>query len=118
MSEMSATGDSRTRSFAICGGAYVVALGVAFATARLAPTQDPIWTALLADVAATVAIFAFSWAYDNSSFYDAYWSVAPIPIAIYWALLPDGGGPWLREALVLGLVSAWGVRLTWNWARG
>jgi steroid 5-alpha reductase family enzyme len=111
--------ENRSRSFAICGAAYVVALGVAFAAVQLAPAQDPIWTALIADVAATVAVFAFSWAYDNSSFYDAYWSVAPIPLAIWWALLPqDAGGPWLREALVLGLVSAWGVRLTWNWARG
>jgi steroid 5-alpha reductase family enzyme len=109
----------RSRSFAICGLAYLVALAVAVLAAWLIPTQDPIRVAFAADVAATIAIFAFSWAYDNSSFYDAYWSVAPIPITIYWALLPQGAdGPWLREALVLGLVSAWGVRLTWNWARG
>ncbi len=110
---------SRARSFKVCGIAYAVAFGVACATALLTPTTDPIWIALQADVAATVAIFAFSFAYDNSSFYDAYWSVAPIPIAVYWALAPGGlPGPWLREALVLGLVSAWGLRLTWNWARG
>jgi steroid 5-alpha reductase family enzyme len=111
--------DSRARSFKICGIAYAVAFGVACATAILTPTSDPIWIAFEADVAATLAIFAFSFAYDNSSFYDAYWSVAPIPIAVYWASLPAGAeGPWLREALALGLVSAWGLRLTWNWARG
>jgi steroid 5-alpha reductase family enzyme len=110
---------SRSRSFAICTAAYLVAFGVAWATALTVPTDDPVWIAFWADIAATLAIFGFSVVYDNSSFYDAYWSVAPIPIAFYWAFHPAGlEGPWLREALVLGLVSAWGVRLTWNWARG
>lgn len=109
----------RSRSFLVCGLAYVVAFGVACATALALPEQEPIWRAFWADIAATVAIFGFSFAYDNSSFYDPYWSVAPIPIAIYWAATPTGlDGPWLREALVLGIVSVWGLRLTWNWARG
>jgi steroid 5-alpha reductase family enzyme len=108
-----------SRSFATCAVAYAVAFGAACVTALTVPTDDPIWIAFWADVAATLAIFGFSFAYDNSSFYDAYWSVAPIPIAFYWALEPNGlEGPWLRHALVLGLVSAWGLRLTWNWARG
>ncbi len=110
---------SRTKSFLVCAAAYAVALCVATATALSVPTQDPVWIAFWADVAATVAIFGFSVAYDNSSFYDAYWSVAPIAIAFYWAFHSAGlEGPWARQALVLGLVSAWGLRLTWNWARG
>ena len=107
------------RAYAVCALAYAVAFGVAVATAMVVPTDDPVWIAFWADVAATVAIFGFSLAYDNSSFYDAYWSVAPIPIVFYWAFHPDGlDGPWMRQALVLGIVSAWGVRLTYNWARG
>ncbi len=118
MTESHSAGE-RARSFRVCAAAYAVAFAVAWATAALVPTRDPVWIAFWADVAATVAIFGFSFAYDNSSFYDAYWSVAPIPIALYWLLAPGGGqGPWLREALVLALVGAWGVRLTWNWARG
>jgi steroid 5-alpha reductase family enzyme len=110
---------SRTKSFLVCAAAYAVALCVATVTALSVPTQDPVWIAFWADVAATVAIFGFSVAYDNSSFYDPYWSVAPIAIAFYWAFHPAGlEGPWARQALVLGLVSAWGLRLTWNWARG
>jgi steroid 5-alpha reductase family enzyme len=109
----------RTRSFVVCGIAYAVAFGVATATVLALPDQPPIWRAFWADVAATLAIFGFSFAYDNSSFYDAYWSVAPIAIGFYWVLTPGGvDGPWLREALALGVVSAWGLRLTWNWARG
>ena len=57
--------------------------------------------------------FAFSAAADNSSVYDPYWSVVPIPMAGYWAAQ---GGWGVRQALVLLLVCAWGVRLTANWA--
>jgi steroid 5-alpha reductase family enzyme len=59
-----------------------------------------------------------SWLYDNSSFYDAYWSVAPVPIALYWAFESGADGHGVRQALVLTLVCAWAIRLTWNWARG
>jgi len=87
-----------------------VALGVGWAHG----TQHPIVVAALADVAATLVVFSFSWHHDNSSFYDPYWSLAPIPIAVYWAgLNPDGLEA--RQVLALLLVTAWGVRLTANW---
>ena len=55
----------------------------------------------------------------NSSMYDAYWSVVPPVIGLYWAsALPDSEAVPARQALVLLLVFAWGARLTWNWARG
>ena len=98
--------------------AYAVAGAVAFATAAVWPAEDALMTAARADVAATIAIFAFSVAFRNSSFYDAYWSVAPIAIVLYWWLGAETAVPALRAALVLGLVGLWGVRLTWNWARG
>ena len=97
--------------------AYAVALAVALAAGLVAPVDHPLEVALVADLAATLAIFAWSVAYRNSSFYDAYWSVAPIAIAIYW-LAASQGAVEARQALVLLLVTAWGVRLTWNWARG
>ncbi len=108
------------RSFAICALAYFVALGAAMATVYwLGGQQSTVPMTFWADVAATVAIFAFSVAFSNSSFYDAYWSIAPIAIAFFWALAPDSTlVPISRQALVLTLVSAWGLRLTWNWARG
>jgi steroid 5-alpha reductase family enzyme len=97
--------------------AYAVALAVALVAGAAAPASHPLAVALLADLAATLVIFGWSVAYRNSSFYDAYWSVAPIPIAIYWIAVSNGAVG-ARQALVLLLVSAWGVRLTWNWARG
>jgi steroid 5-alpha reductase family enzyme len=99
--------------------AYAVTLAAAFLVAGLLSAEHPIKVALVADVAATCVIFAFSLAWRNSSFYDAYWSVAPPIIAIYWLLasdVPDVDR--LRCALVLVLVTAWAVRLTYNWHRG
>jgi steroid 5-alpha reductase family enzyme len=99
--------------------AYVVAALVAIVAGVLAPYEHPLAVAAIADVAATLAIFAFSFAYGNSSFYDAYWSVAPLPMALYWAMHGSAaGGSTARTMLVLALVTAWGARLTFNWTRG
>jgi steroid 5-alpha reductase family enzyme len=75
--------------------------------------QSPLWATLAADVAATAVVFAFSVGFDNSSVYDPYWSLAPLPMTLYWALV---GGPLdVRKLMVLALVFAWGIRLTVNW---
>ena len=108
----------RARAFYTVAVAYAAGLTAALVTAWLVPSENPITIALWADVVATCVVFGFSVAYDNSSFYDPYWSVAPVPIAIYWMLAPEFAGvPVLRQLLVLGFVSAWAMRLTWNWAR-
>ena len=91
----------------------LVVIGGAAATAGGA---DPIWRVAIADVVGTMAIFGFSLLWRNASAYDAYWSVAPPVIALYWLSLPAGDD--LRGALVLTLVFAWAGRLTWNWATG
>ncbi|HET6981340.1 MAG TPA: DUF1295 domain-containing protein, partial [Myxococcaceae bacterium] len=92
--------------------AYAVALAVALATGWVVRGRSPVLVAALADVAATLVVFAFSVRHDNSSVYDPYWSVAPICIAAYWA---GTGGVDLRALLVVLLVTAWGTRLTANW---
>ena len=67
------------------------------------------------DALATLAVFLMSVITRNSSCYDPYWSVAPVPIALYYAWnSPDGNR--YRQAAVLVLIAAWGVRLTYNWA--
>jgi steroid 5-alpha reductase family enzyme len=113
-----AAGTDLRAAFALCAFAYLVAAGVAVVTGILVPAGHAIETALWADVAATVAIFAFSLGFSNSSFYDAYWSVAPIAIALFFVLAPGGEAPVARQLLAFGLTAAWGLRLTWNWARG
>ena len=105
---------SLARARAICVIAYAVAFGVAFLAWRHSADihpflGHPFWRVVVADVAGTVVIFGFSRAFRNSSFYDAYWSVAPIAIALVW----NAGHA--RSWLVTSLVTAWGLRLTYNW---
>jgi steroid 5-alpha reductase family enzyme len=108
----------RGRAFAWVALAYAVAGAVGVGAGRLAPPDSPLLIAAVATFAATLAIFAFSLSFNNSSFYDAYWSVAPIPIVFYWAENPPGDDVnSVRMALVLTAVTVWGVRLTYNWAR-
>ncbi len=103
---------SRTRGRAVLAAAYAAALAAALAVARaLPPGVHPVAVAAAADLAATLVVFAFSVAFDNSSVYDPYWSVAPVPIALYWASAGEGG---LRRAWVLAIVCLWAARLTWN----
>ena len=74
------------------------------------------WDAFAADVAATLVIFAFSLRYRNSSFYDAYWSVIPPLLALYWMWRHPGIEHSLRAQLVMALVWLWAIRLTTNWS--
>ncbi len=106
---------TRGRSLAWLAAAYLAALTGAALTVMALPGRDPLWVALAADLAATAVIFCFSLALDNSSMYDPYWSLAPIPIALYWAMAPGGAeAVALRQSLVVILVVAWGLRLTAN----
>jgi steroid 5-alpha reductase family enzyme len=109
----------RTRAFLWVLVAYLVAIVAALLSGIAAAGRHPLEIALAADVAATLVVFGFSFAFDNSSFYDPYWSVAPPLIGVYFAF-EAGPGEALpaRQALVLLLVALWAARLTWNWARG
>jgi steroid 5-alpha reductase family enzyme len=93
--------------------AYAIALLAAFIAGWLVRDHHPLLVAFIADVAATVVIFGFSVRFRNSSFYDPYWSVAPLPILLYFA---KDGFP-ARLWLLLLLLSVWGARLTYNWWR-
>jgi steroid 5-alpha reductase family enzyme len=98
---------------------YAVALAVAIAVGIWLSPRHPILIVAGADVAATLAVFCFSLAFDNSSVYDAYWSVAVPPIALYWAFgTASAGADAARQVAVLMLAALWAVRLTYNWARG
>lgn len=109
----------RSAAFALILFAYVVAYLAAQAVVHATPQWHPLLTIALADVAATIAVFVFSRAFNNSSFYDAYWSVAPAIIALWLALGPgSASGLTLRQGVVLALVLLYAVRLTFNWARG
>ena len=120
------TGRSLTRlpapaALGVVAACYLIAAIAAAITVAVWRGHHPIAVALLADVVATVVIFALSMAVANSSLYDAYWSVIPPVVAIAWAVVaPAGlsGGQHVRQVIVIVLVCAWAVRLTLNWAVG
>lgn len=109
----------RARAFFLVAMAYLAGLVAAAITVALVPSASPLVRAFWADVVATCVVFGFSVKYDNSSFYDPYWSVAPVPIAIYWLFVPEAGGAdALRQLVVCTLLSLWALRLSYNWVRG
>jgi steroid 5-alpha reductase family enzyme len=108
----------RGRAFLWVMVAYLAALVVALVAGIAGAGRHPIEVALEADLAATLAIFGFSLGFRNSSFYDPYWSVAPLAIALYWAWAGGTAAVAERQLLVVVLVALWGARLTANWARG
>ncbi|MFT4979539.1 MAG: steroid 5-alpha reductase family enzyme [Myxococcota bacterium] len=106
----------KKRGLLVQAAAYTVALVFgALTLLALAPVSHPLLAMLGADLMATMVIFVFSLALNNSSMYDPYWSVAPIAIAAFWAATGGGG---IVSVLLLAIICAWGVRLTWNFARG
>jgi steroid 5-alpha reductase family enzyme len=94
--------------------AYAGALAAALATAVELAGDHPLLVTGVADAVATLLVFAASARHDNSSIYDPYWSVAPVPIVVAWLALAQPGASSARGALAGVLVLAWAARLTWN----
>ncbi len=98
--------------------AYFLAIVAGIFTEMYLREYSLLWRLFWADAVATVVVFGFSVAFNNSSFYDPYWSVIPIVLAggfIYFAAAEVNTG---RQMIVSLLVLAWGARLTFNWLRG
>ena len=114
---------SKWSSIALIAAIYlfatVVGIVVYFAVNRVpilgfTASSQPIIALLIADVVATIVVWAFGLLYENVSVYDPYWSVFP-PIAfLLWAFYT---GVWsLPVILLLVATWYWGWRLTRNWA--
>lgn len=106
---------SRLTGFAVVVAAYLLAAVVGAGAVAALPGWHPLWVTLVADVAATVAVFAVAMVVGNSSLYDPYWSVAPPVIAVAW-VVAEPGGVAARQGAVVVLMLVWAARLTANWA--
>ena len=117
MVEAKSAGTGLARAFLLVIVAYVLAGAAAISVGIWFHAQPPIVVVGLADLAATIVVFIFSVITNNSSVYDPYWSVAPVPIALFWLAQPGSDGftaP--RHILIFALLCLWAIRLTWNWA--
>lgn len=109
------TASNKTNDLVTVTVAYVVTLFLGGSTLYFLD-HGHLLNIFIADLVATVVIFTFSRSYGNSSFYDAYWSVIPPFLALFWLAVGASQVSTLREVLVLGLILYWATRLTLNWA--
>ena len=108
---------NRLYSFLIVLITYILAYYAAIYSLDLGLIADPLWNTLFADIIATIVVFVMSMIFRNSSLYDPYWSVAPVPIVYFFLhLAPEGDD--MRQILMLVVTWLWAIRLTLNWARG
>lgn len=91
-------------SFAIALGLYAVS----FVEASM------ILTLLIFDLVMTVVIFACSLVVKNASLYDPFWSVIPPVLMLYTMVRLQAFG--MVNCLLLGAITVWAIRLTYNWA--
>ncbi len=68
---------------------------------------------LYIDIVLTVLIFMGSTLFKNASLYDPYWSVIPPLLMIYVLYLKEAFTPF--NLVVLGGITLWAIRLTYNW---
>ena len=78
---------------------------------------ENIWIRILiAHIAATVVIYVGSLVHNNSSLYDPFWSIAPIPITVYLFFMSGQSNITLLNKLFITFpIFIWSVRLTRNW---
>jgi steroid 5-alpha reductase family enzyme len=110
-----------TRSFSLMIVIIAYLISYAFAAFSIVLLKDvdwhPLWKMAVADAVGTLIIYFFSVGFKNSSFYDAYWSVAPAVFLIFLIPLANNGVDGFRQLLVSMAVLVWAIRLTLNWAR-
>ena len=78
---------------------------------------EPINVALIGNLAAASLNFVVSFSMDNSSWFDQYWAMAPVPIAYYYAFNENAN--WniagTRKILALAALTIWAARLFSLW---
>ena len=104
-----------TKAYILICVSYLLALAAAWITLAFVADYHLMIQVLIADVVATIVIFAFSVVFKNSSFYDAYWSVIPMVIVGYLISLQTDA-ELIRQLMLALVILLWGFRLTANWA--
>lgn len=96
---------------------YLLALLISFRVTELIGILSNIWLKILiAHVIATIVIYVGSVIHNNSSLYDPFWSIAPVPIIIFLYTLSDINNlSALNKILISAPIIFWSLRLTRNW---
>ena len=108
-------GYSKWSSVALITAIYVLAgiAGVLLFNFTNPLIANPLIRLFLADILATIIVWAFGLLYENVSVYDPYWSVFPPVAFLFWAFYTN---TWSLPVILLLIASwYWGWRLTRNW---
>ena len=96
----------------ICISIYIVSFYLAYVL--LPESINFIWLKItIWHLNATIFIYLGSVLLKNSSLYDPFWSVAPVPIVIYLSIQSENSI--LLKMLVVFPILLWAARLTRNW---
>ncbi len=97
----------------LCLSIYIVSFYLAYIV--LPESINFIWLKItIWHVNATILIYLGSVLLKNSSLYDPFWSVAPVPIVLYLSIQSENSI--LLKMLVVFPILLWATRLTRNWA--
>lgn len=99
---------------AICWLSYIAICGCVIAFFFAPQHPDPWVNGFIADIAATVVCFVFSFLWRNTSIYDPYWVVVPPVIAAGWMATADSA-PSARSWYAFGLLFVWFFRYNYMW---
>jgi len=97
----------------ICIVIYVFSFWLAYILLPQKLHDINLWLLILAwHIYATLIIYIFSFILKNSSLYDPFWSVAPVPIVLFISTMINS----LEiKLLILVPICFWALRLTRNW---
>ncbi len=96
----------------LCLSIYIVSFYLAYIV--LPESINFIWLKItIWHVNATILIYLGSVLLKNSSLYDPFWSVAPVPIVLYLSIQSENSI--LLKMLVVFPILLWATRLTRNW---
>ena len=96
----------------LCLSIYIVSFYLAYIV--LPESINFIWLKItIWHVNATILIYLGSVLLKNSSLYDPFWSVAPVPIVLYLSMQSENSI--LLKMLVVFPILLWAARLTRNW---
>lgn len=106
------------RSYFVTSLTYLLALFVGIASCSFFLDLNQWLMILIGHLSATIVVFTSSQIFSNSSLYDPFWSVAPIPIVVYLCFFPESQMINLEKILLILIpILFWGIRLTSNWLR-
>ena len=104
---------SKTLSLIIVSIYYLITFTVSYLIVQLLEIQY-LWIYIIIwHLISTLFIYLFSVIHKNSSIYDPFWSVAPVPIVIFLSVHSPNN--LLINLLIIIPIILWSLRLTLNW---